>query len=89
METVKINPIGSHIICFAGLNRTLGLSDKLFAAVDSVLIEGLTRVAMMPVLVLAARLCPVGIEATLYAALMSIQNAANSVGGLTGVKEHD
>ena len=34
----------------------------------------------MPVLVLAARLCPPGVEATLYAALMSLSNAGGGVG---------
>ena len=42
----------------AGLNRTLGLSDKLFVLVDSVLLTGLGRIMMMPSLVLAARVCP-------------------------------
>lgn len=41
-----------------GLNRTLGLSDKLFVLVDSVLLTGLGRIMMMPSLVLAARVCP-------------------------------
>jgi hypothetical protein len=34
------------------------------------------QVLMMPTLVLAARLCPVGVEGTLYASLMSINNFA-------------
>jgi len=34
------------------------------------------RIAYMPVLILAARLCPVGIEATLFALLMSVMNLA-------------
>lgn len=38
----------------------------------------------MPVLVLAARLCPSGMEATLFATLMSISNAGNVTGGLLG-----
>lgn len=41
-----------------GSNHRLGLPDKLFVAFDSVLLTGLGRVAMMPVLVLAARICP-------------------------------
>lgn len=41
-----------------GFNHRLGLPDKLFVAFDSVLLTGLGRVAMMPVLVLAARICP-------------------------------
>ena len=38
----------------------------------------------MPVLVLAARLCPSGVEATLFATLMSISNAGSVTGGLIG-----
>lgn len=38
----------------------------------------------MPVLVLAARLCPEGMEATLFATLMSISNGASVLGGLVG-----
>ena len=38
----------------------------------------------MPVLVLAARLCPSGMEATLFATLMSISNGESVTGGLLG-----
>lgn len=38
----------------------------------------------MPILVLAARLCPPGVEATLFATLMSISNGANVTGGFLG-----
>jgi len=38
----------------------------------------------MPVLVLAARLCPEGMEATLFATLMSISNGGSVLGGLMG-----
>ena len=38
----------------------------------------------MPVLVLAARLCPPGMEATLFATLISISNAGSVTGGLFG-----
>lgn len=42
----------------AGLNRTLGIKDKVFVLVDSVLLTGLGRIALMPTLVLAAKVCP-------------------------------
>ena len=42
----------------AGANRALGLSDKLFALGDSVIINALYRIALMPVFVLSARICP-------------------------------
>lgn len=38
----------------------------------------------MPILVLAARLCPEGVEATLFATLMSILNGGSFVGGALG-----
>lgn len=38
----------------------------------------------MPVLVLAAKLCPEGMEATLFATLMSISNGGGVLGGLIG-----
>lgn len=38
----------------------------------------------MPVLVLAARLCPSGMEATFFATLMSIANGGSVSGGLLG-----
>jgi hypothetical protein len=37
------------------------------------------QIAYMPVLVLAARLCPPGVEATLFALLMSVTNLAGLV----------
>lgn len=42
------------------------------------------QASFMPVLVLAARLCPSGMEATLFATLMSISNAGSVTGGLIG-----
>ena len=44
----------------------------------------LLQASFMPVLVLAARLCPQGMEATLFATLMSISNGGSVVGGLVG-----
>lgn len=38
----------------------------------------------MPILVLAARLCPPGVEATLFATLMSISNGGGVTGGVLG-----
>jgi folate/biopterin transporter len=56
------------------VNRSLGLSDQWFSLGDSVILTVAGEIAYMPVLVLAARLCPPGIEATLFALLMSVCN---------------
>ena len=74
----------TQLLLVTRANVKLGIPDKLFVAFDSVLLTGLGRVALMPVLVLAARLCPPGVEATLYAALMSLSNAGGGVGEAAG-----
>ena len=57
-------------------NRALGLEDHWFSLGDSLILTVMGQVAYMPVLVLAARLCPPGVEATLFALLMSVYNLA-------------
>jgi folate/biopterin transporter len=57
-------------------NRALGISDQWFSLGDSLILTVMGQIAFMPVLVLAARLCPPGIEATLFALLMSVYNLA-------------
>lgn len=58
-------------------NRTLGIDDHWFSLGDSLILTVMGQIAYMPVLVLAARLCPSGVEATLFALLMSITNLAS------------
>ncbi len=60
-------------------NRALGIDDRWFSLGDSVVLAVAGRIAFMPVLVLAARLCPPGIEATLFALLMSVLNLGSLV----------
>ncbi|APB35266.1 folate/biopterin transporter [Gloeomargarita lithophora Alchichica-D10] len=60
-------------------NRLLGIPDRWFSLGDSAILTVMGELAFMPVLVLAARLCPAGIEATLFALLMSVLNLAGGV----------
>ena len=55
-------------------NRIIGISDRIFSLGDSLILTVMGQITWMPVLVLSARLCPKGIEATLFALLMSIWN---------------
>ncbi|KAK7242574.1 hypothetical protein SO694_00017458 [Aureococcus anophagefferens] len=55
-------------------NRGWGLDDRVFAG-DGVVQSVLGEVGFLPLLVLAAKICPPGIEGALFAALMSIFNA--------------
>ncbi|XP_074581345.1 folate-biopterin transporter 1, chloroplastic [Curcuma longa] len=74
----------TQVLLVTGFNRQLGISDEWFSIGDSLIITVLSQASFMPVLVLAARLCPSGIEATLFATLMSISNAGSVSGGLIG-----
>ncbi|MGG6296848.1 folate/biopterin family MFS transporter [Leptolyngbya sp. AN02str] len=58
-------------------NRAIGIDDHWFSLGDSLVLTVMGQIAYMPVLVLAARLCPPGVEATLFALLMSVTNLAS------------
>lgn len=72
------------LILVTHLNRTLGIDDHWFSLGDSLILTVMGQIAYMPVLVLAARLCPPGIEATLFALLMSVSNLAGLLSHETG-----
>ncbi|KAK4757667.1 hypothetical protein SAY87_018968 [Trapa incisa] len=74
----------TQVLLVTGLNRQFGISDEWFAIGDSLIITVLGQASFMPVLVLAAKLCPEGMEATLFATLMSISNGGSVLGGLIG-----
>lgn len=64
----------SAIILVTHSNQSLGISDRWFSLGDSLVLTVMGQIAFMPILVLSARLCPAGVEATLFALLMSILN---------------
>jgi folate/biopterin transporter len=63
-------------------NRSLGIDDRWFSLGDSLILTVCGQISWMPILVLSARLCPAGIEATLFALLMSAWN-------LSGLFSHE
>ena len=60
-------------------NRAIGIDDHWFSLGDSLILTMMGQIAFMPVLVLSARLCPNGIEASFFALLMSIWNLAGLI----------
>lgn len=74
----------TQILLVTGVNQQLGISNEWFAIGDSLILTVLSQASFMPVLVLAAKLCPSGMEATLFATLMSISNGGSVTGGLIG-----
>ena len=76
-STVLSTVLGfSMLLLVTHTNRAIGIGDERFSLGDSLVLTVMGQIAFMPVLVLSARLCPVGIEATLFALLMSILNLA-------------
>lgn len=58
------------------MNRAIGIDDQWFSLGDSLILTVMGEISFMPVLVLSARICPPGVEATLFALLMSVLNLA-------------
>ncbi|KAJ9182128.1 hypothetical protein P3X46_006154 [Hevea brasiliensis] len=73
-----------NIFVFTTLSGTaLGMT-WWFAIGDSLILTVLAQASFMPVLVLAVKLCPERMEATLFATLMSVSNGGSVHGGLIG-----
>ena len=69
----------SMLLLVTHTNRAIGIDDRWFSLGDSLILTVMGQIAYMPVLVLAARLCPPGVEATLFALLMSVVNISGLV----------
>lgn len=74
----------TQLLLVTRVNVSLGISDQIFAMTDTAVLAALGQVAFMPTLVLAARLCPPGVEGTLFATLMSIYNASGATSNQLG-----
>ncbi|BAZ13163.1 hypothetical protein NIES4071_50020 [Calothrix sp. NIES-4071] len=66
----------SMLLLVTHANRALGIEDHWFSLGDSLVLTVMGEIAYMPLLVLSARLCPPGVEASLFALLMSVSNFA-------------
>jgi len=72
------------VLLVSRLNLRLGIPDRLFVLGSDALSTVLSRLTMQPFLVLAARLCPPGCEASLYATFMSTYNFGHTLAGASG-----
>lgn len=80
-SSIISTPLGlSSLLLISHANRSLGIPDGAFVFGDDVALSILGEIAFLPTLVMAARLCPPGVEAVLFATLMSINNAAGTLG---------
>lgn len=74
----------SPIILVTHTNRLFGISDALFACIDDAVLSIFGQITFIPLLVLAAKMCPSGVEAMLYATIMSTINLSSSIGKIFG-----
>ena len=74
----------SPIMLVTHFNRVIGMPDTWFAVLEDIVLSVFGQITFMPILVLAAKMCPVGVEAMLYATIMRANNLSGNVGRLLG-----
>ncbi|CAH0519743.1 unnamed protein product [Peronospora belbahrii] len=74
----------AEFVLVSRVNLMFGISDRFFIFGDEILSDVVARLKHMPSLVLCAKICPPGIEGTMFALLMSIYNFSWSVASFGG-----
>ena len=70
----------SQLLLVFHINRQMGIPDKFMCLGESTVNSIATWVSTMPIVVLSARMCPVGLEGTMSSVIASIINLASIVG---------
>ncbi|KAJ9153762.1 hypothetical protein P3X46_027170 [Hevea brasiliensis] len=96
LKTLKLRKIllSAHIglsfisaldmVLVSQISLTYGISDKIMVLCGSALADAINQLKFMPFLILSGQLCPPGIEGTLFALFMSINNLGSTLGSFTG-----
>lgn len=74
----------SDMILVTRINKWLGIPDKAFVIGAGALGDAINQFKFMPFLVLSGRLCQPGIEGTLFALFMSLNNLATTLSSFFG-----
>lgn len=72
------------LVLVSRANVLFGISDKVTVLFGSALSDGINQFKFMPFLILSGQLCPPGVEGTLFALFMSINNLGSTVGSFVG-----
>lgn len=72
------------IVLVSRVNLTFGISDRIMVLCGSALSDAINQFKFMPFLILSGQLCPPGIEGTLFALFMSINNLGSMLGSFVG-----
>jgi hypothetical protein len=74
----------AQLILVTRLNVAMGMPDWLFVVSEDCVDSIVEALLLLPITVLAARLCPDGVEASMYASIISTSNAGNILSQLGG-----
>ncbi|GLU23626.1 hypothetical protein SLE2022_396170 [Rubroshorea leprosula] len=72
------------IVLVSRSNVAFRISDKTMVLFGSALSDAINQFKFMPFLILSGQLCPPGIEGTLFALFMSINNFGSTIGSFVG-----
>ncbi|KAH8584255.1 folate biopterin transporter [Cryptosporidium sp. chipmunk genotype I] len=67
------------LVLVTGLNLNMGISNRMFALSGGFLIEAIAEIQLLPLLVMTTKLCPKGLEGSVYAVMMSIRSLGTGV----------
>ncbi|KAM3741342.1 hypothetical protein ACB098_08G169400 [Castanea mollissima] len=90
LKTMKWAHIGLSILTLldivlvSRMNVAFGISDKIMVLCGSAPADAVNQFKFMPFLILSGKLCPPGIEGTLFAFFMSINNLGSTLGSFMG-----
>ena len=74
----------TELILTTRLNVRMGIPDQLFVLGSDIVEDIVESLAFLPLVVLVARLCPEGIEGSIYASIISFSNMGGIVSRLLG-----
>ncbi|GKB82842.1 probable folate-biopterin transporter 4 [Tanacetum coccineum] len=72
------------IVLVYRVNVSFGISDEIMVLFGSALSDAIHQFKFMPFLILSGQLCPPGIEGTLFALFMSINNFGSTMSSVVG-----
>lgn len=72
------------LVLVSRANIAYGISDKMLVLWGTAVADAINQFKLMPFLILSGQLCPPGIEGTLFALFMSINNFGSTVSSFVG-----
>ena len=72
------------LILVTRVNKLMRIPDTLFVILDDIILSIFYKITILPILVIATQLCPVGLEGMLFATIISANNLSNIIGKLLG-----